>query len=188
MIHMKITWVVEPNESPAFNMGRDQIFIDEIGRHAGVFVEQKEGALGDVAPREGYILLSSFHPQLALDSIDPVLRPEIASRTIPLDVSPSRIFSRILEGLGVPAAVDTASYLRWKASDRHSLGAFGPYGLKKVAARVGATCISSHVGNGGEPPAQTDSANYCYLHSSTHYGMTHLLADYLLHLHDDASD
>jgi hypothetical protein len=184
MSHIKLTWVFEAHGSPSFNMGKDQEFIDEIGRYAGVDVAMKEGALKDVAPSEGFILLSSFHPQLAIDAVDPLLRPDVASRTIPLDVSPSRIFTRILEGLRVPAAVDTASYLRWKASDRHTLGAFGPYGLRKVASLVGASCVSSHIGSSGKSPDQVDSVNYCYLHSPSHYGVTHLLADFLIRLHD----
>lgn len=173
MMPLKITWVCEPHDSPSFHLGPNQRFIDEIGRHTGVTVPRVSGRLCDVAPDEGFILLSASHPGESLAACATELQQKLAARMVPLDVSRSRIFDRVLEGLSVPAAVDSVSHLEWSQAAPDVTGARGPYGLRSIGTTLGAPC-----GDGVE-----GSRNYCYLTSATHQGLPHLLADFLIALH-----
>jgi len=172
MIPMRITWVYEPPRlPPAPNQVTPQTyarFVDEVGRRAGVDIPLVEGFLRDVAPADGFILLkASAHPGVALDECDVRRQADIASRLIPIDVDRTRILETLLEALSIPAAIDLMSLDEWETKDPATIGAWGLHGRKDIGELVGASC------------KLYKSARYCYLHSPTHHGLPHLLADYL---------
>lgn len=168
MTALKITWVYEPHDSPRYHLGRDQRFVDAIARHAGVDIPLLEGRLADLAPPDGFILLNSSDPGTALRACPPEQRAELAPRLVPLDVSQSRIYQRILDGLGVAAAVDSFAHGGWTNS---TPGEHGLYGLRAVAAAIGATCTAD------------GSEGYCYLSGPPARELPQLIADYLRALH-----
>jgi hypothetical protein len=171
MTSMRITWICEPDESPAFHLAPDEEFVRRLGQHVGVAIQRIDGRLCDHTPADGFILLHSFHPHDALAACPPLERDGIAARVIAMDVSRSRIFSRVLDGLGLVAAIDYPSHIEWARSPTIP-AVSGFYGLKAIAAMVGAAC----------DPAAGTSDSYCYLTSRTHEGLPHLLADYLVAL------
>lgn len=171
MIRIPITWVYEPPRQPIAPMevGVEGYasFIEEVGRHAGVRIPLIEGFLRDVAPAEGLILFNgSVHPRLALAECAAEEQAQLASRLVPIWLDRARILEGLLEPLSLPAAVDDMTIAEWEG-DRAGSGAWGPYGLRDIGKLVGASC------------ALFESARYCYLHSPTHQGLPHLLADYL---------
>ena len=171
MIELSLRWIREPNESPRINLAHDEAFVRAVANHAGVAIEPIHGRLCDHVPADGFVLLHSADLHVALAACAPADRVSIAARIVALDVSRSRIFSRVLEGLRLAAAVDYASHLAWsrEPSSLANSEACGLYGLRSIASAIGATCDSS---------AGT-SENYCFLNSAAHEGLPHLLADYL---------
>ena len=172
MTSMRITWICEPDESPAFHLAPDEELVRRLGEQLGVAIQRIDGRLCDHAPAEGFILLHSFHPYDALAACPPAERDGIAARVIAMDVSRSRIFSRVLDGLGLVAAIDYPSHLQWARSPAVP-SMSGIFGLKAIASMIGAAC----------EPGTESSDRYCYLTSRTHQGLPHLLADYLAALH-----
>lgn len=174
----KITWVNEPNDSPMMHLGPDPAFVAEVGRFAGVRVPLVEGRLLDVAPSDGYILLNASSPGEALHGANPEVVTDLASRLVPLDMGTAGIWKR-LEALSYPAWVSTSSQMSW----RNGEGSQGIYGLREVGTRIGATC-DPH--GGWDPNAHNavGSERYCFLVSDRHEGLPHLLADYLITLHE----
>ena len=131
-------------------------------------ISLRHGFLRDVAPSEGFIFLSgSAHPKISLDECAPERRRDLASRLISVGEDRVDILQELLEGLSVAAAIDFMTFAEWKSDTRGQRGARGPYGLRHIGALVGATCLLF------------ESPRYCYLQSSTHFGLPHLLADYL---------
>jgi len=142
--------------------------VDEIGRFAGVSIPMVEGFLREVTPPEGIILLNgSADTLLVLDECAAEGRLDLARRLVPLGEGQIRIFEKLLEPLSLPAAVDWVTHGEWEHADPDKPGAYGPYGRRDIAQLVGATCL------------MYESERYCYLHSPTHHGLPHLLADYL---------
>jgi hypothetical protein len=172
VIPIPITWVDEPRRGPPNSMPsgsqRYARFINEVGRFAGVSIPLVQGFLREVAPSEGIILLDgSAHPTLVLDECAAEERADLARRLVPIDESRIRIFENLLEPLSLPAAVDGMTLMEWESEDPDKPGAYGPYGRRDIAQLVGASCL------------MYESERYCYLHSLTHNGLPHLLADYL---------
>lgn len=167
MTPMRITWICEPGESPSFHLSPDEELVRRVAEHAGVDIPRVDGQLVDHVPAEGFILLRSVRPHEALAACRPEEWAGLAARVIAMDVSRSRIFSHLLDGLGLAAAIDYPSHLEWQRSGR--AGRAGLFGQKAVAAALGAIC----------DPGAGSSDRYCYLTSEVHDGLPHLLADYL---------
>jgi hypothetical protein len=125
--------------------------------------------LRDALPLDGFIILRSLnHVALSLAECDPAQRAEVAARLVPIQVSGTRIFERILENLSVAAAIDGMSYQEWQGRDPAKQTAHGLYGLHQIGQLAGGECVSLF-----------QSERYCYLQSFAHFGLPHLLADYL---------
>ena len=172
MIAVPITWVYVPPLRPpdAMSSGPERYagLIAEIGRFAEVSIPMVQGPLWSVAPLQGIILMSgASHPVVAINECAPERRIDLARRLVPIDVGRTRVFEELLEPLSLPAAVDSMTHLEWEGADPNKPGARGPYGLREIGRLVGASCLLF------------ESERYCYLHSPTHHGLPHLLADYL---------
>jgi hypothetical protein len=172
MIDLQISLVSEPARLPCDYpvAGPEQYnrFVAAVERHLGSAVERRYGFLRDVAPSTGFILLDgSAHPEIVLEECSAKGLGELASRLVPLGRSQTRIFENVLEKLEVPAAVDGLSFVEWEAADPDAIGAWGPYGRSDIAPLIGAKCVLY------------ESPRYCYLQSASHYGLPHLLVDYL---------
>jgi hypothetical protein len=172
VIPVPITWVYEPDREPPTPMSAGPEyyarFIDEVGRFAGVSIPMVEGFLRDVAPSEGIILLNgSADVVLVLDECAAEGLADLTRRLVPISEGPIRIFEKLLEPLSLPAAVDWMTHGEWEHADPNKPGAYGPYGRRDIGQLVGARCL------------MYESERYCYLHSPTHHGLPHLLADYL---------
>jgi len=155
-------------------MAHDEAFVRAVADHAGVAIERIDGRLCDHVPAHGFVLLHSADVHVSLAACARAHRDGIAGRIVALDVSRSRIFSRVLESLRLAAAVDAASHLAWSRApaaraDRESCGL---YGLRSVASAIGATCAHS----------AEASENYCFLTSAAHENLPHLVASYLVAL------
>ena len=133
----KITWIYEAHESPAFHLGRDERFIDAISHHAGVAIDRLEGRLLELAPSGGFIILNAFGPREALAGCSPERWADLAPRLIPLDVSSSRIFDRLLEPLSLAAAVDAPTHLAWTRDPTNAQGTQGLFGLRAIGRVMG---------------------------------------------------
>jgi hypothetical protein len=168
MTTFQITFISEPRlpcDYPVAGPEQYDPFLAAVERHLGSAVDRRYGFLRDVAPSTGIILLDgSAHPETVLKECAANGLGELALRTVPLGVSKTRIFENVLERLEVPAAVDGFSHASWNPDE---IGAYGPYGLRDIAPHIGACC------------ALYESPRYCYLQSDTHYGLPHLLVDYL---------
>jgi len=163
-----------PNQVTPQIYGR---FVEEVGRRAGVDIPFVEGFLRDVAPADGFILLNaSAHPVMVVGECAPEQQADLASRLIPIDEDRVRIFEKLLEPLSIPGAIESMSLMEWELQDPATIGARGLYGRHDIGEVVGARCNNLF-----------RSARYCYLESSTHYGLPHLLADYLAALARDLS-
>lgn len=169
-----ISWIYEPDESPAFHLPPDEAFVRILGQHANLAIERLDGRLCDHVQVSGFILLNSFHPCNAIEACAPEFRSSVAARAIALDVSPSRIFARVLDALRPAAAVDVQSHVEWTRSPTVPGRSCGLYGIREIGAMIGASCDAT-----GSP-----SERYAYLTSTTHAGLPHLLADYLSALED----
>lgn len=171
MTTFKVAWIYEAHDSPRFHLGRDERFIDEVARYAGVSISRIEGRLQEVAPRDGFMLLNSFGPAHSLSSCDPDRRQDLASRMIAVDVSDSRIFERVLEPLSIAGAIDALSHLAWQEQSAGSGSAQYLYGLSDVARKLNANCEGA------------GSKRYCRMLSESAGGLPELLARYLVALH-----
>ena len=92
---------------------------------------------------------------------------EQARRLVALGESRVAVFDELLEPLSIAAAVDTMTFMEWRGDSTTARDTRGPYGRRDIGALVGAS------------PLIYKSERYCYLHSKTHHGLPHLLADYL---------
>jgi hypothetical protein len=147
-------------------------FISEMGRHNGREVQIIDGALSD-APSTGFVLFAGADVRVALNECPEGIRSELASRLVAVGGTRPKILEKVVEPLSLAGAIDSMSFLEWKVQGT-TLGAWGLYGRKDLAERIGARCLLYK------------SARYCYLHSPTHDGLPHLVVDYLGAL--DASD
>lgn len=170
-----ITFVAEsplPSHIPSYAGPRMLMpFVEEVGRRAGR-VPPIIGCLRDALPLDGFILFDSLsHPALALEAYPPAIRAEIAARLVPIGIVDigERVYSKVLEPFSVAAAIDVISILQWEGSDHNLTEAHGLYGLHAIAALIGAE----------QESAVSRSERYCYLKSHSHYGLPHLLLDYL---------
>jgi len=124
--------------------------------------------LKDLRSDADFVLLSaSIAPSLALAECAPQDQTELATKLVPLQVSGTRIFE-MLETLTLPAAVPSLAMAEWQGSRHEEDGASGLYGLKEIGRAAGASCVDLFT-----------SQHYCYLESSSHRGLPHLLSDYL---------
>lgn len=170
MTSLSIAWIYEPHDSPRFHLGRDDRFVQEVSRHAGVAIPYLEGRLQDIAPMDGFILLNSFGPSHSLSGCDPERRDELASRLVAMDVSNSRIFERVLEPLSLAAAVDVFSHLAWQKPESVPGGTQFLYGLREISSDL-------------QVDLEGDSSpRYCRMLSEPPGGLPHLLVRYLLSL------
>ena len=169
---MKITFVQEPlrheplaNQAPASGY---HPFVETLAKHAGTTIPRIDGFRRHVLPPEGFIILeSTFDPSLVLAECDEDLRGDLCSRLVPIGTSRTTTLET-LEALSLPAAVDWTTLHEFKP-DRtaNRAGAWGPFGRRDVAAKVGASCLL------------LESERYCYMQSAQHHDVPHLLADYL---------
>jgi hypothetical protein len=144
-------------------------FMEQLGRHAGQSVTTVYGKLRDSIPPTGFILLSSLnHPVVTLSECEVAQQTDLAARLIPVGVGNTRIFDRVLEKLSVAAAISELSFWEWNGTDCSIPGARGLHGRRDIGNLIGANCLEIF-----------SSERYCYLQSTKHYGLPHLLADYL---------
>lgn len=140
-------------------------FIDELGGHAASPIQTIEQLRE--APTSDFIVFAGADVRVSLNECPIDQQPSIARRLIPINASRPRIFETLLEPLSLAAAIDDLSMLEWKIRKPEQAGTRGLHGLREVANSVGASCLIFQ------------SARYCFLESSTHRGLPHLLADYL---------
>ena len=169
---LRLTLVWEPPRLPLTPMssGPESLspFLEELARHLGAPVPVEVCFLKDLRSDADFVLLSaSIAPSLALAECAPQDQTELATKLVPLQVSGTRIFE-MLETLTLPAAVPSLAMAEWQGSRHEEDGASGLYGLKEIGRAAGASCVDLFT-----------SQHYCYLESSSHRGLPHLLSDYL---------
>lgn len=171
-----ITFVTEsPTTDPMPGYAGPRIFlpfIEELEQRAAMPIPVRYGLLKEALPLEGFILLDSpNHPVMTLDEQAPELRAKLAEWIVPIGIHDvgHKVYSKVLEPLSLPAAIDGASFQDWRSSSKHGIGARGLYGLHAIAHLIGAECED----------AFSLSERYCYLTSRVHFGLPHLLLDYL---------
>jgi hypothetical protein len=167
---MRVVVLFEPSPARAipFAAGpeRYQRLADELGQYTGYPVPLVKDVLRN-APTDTYVLFAGAGDvSRSLADCGPALAAQLAPRTVLLDVSAQKALEQ-LEKHRLAGAVDGLRLSEWLAQPSNCIG---PFGLRILAKRLGASCVSL--------PWQ-ESANYCLLHSTHHHGMPHLLASYL---------
>lgn len=140
-------------------------FIDELAGHAACPIQTIEHLRE--APGSDLIVFAGADVRVSLNECPIDEQPTIARRLIPINASRPKIFETLLEPLSLAAAIDDMSMLEWKLRAPEQTGTRGLHGLRDVGKSVGADCLIFQ------------SERYCFLESSTHRGLPHLLADYL---------
>jgi hypothetical protein len=140
-------------------------FIKELAGCAGCSIQTIE-QLSD-APASDFIVFAGADARVSLSECPIEQQSSIARRLVPINASRSGIFNKLLEPLSLPAAIDGLSMMEWKVGDPNQHGTRGLHGLREVGRLAGASCLLFQ------------SERYCFLESSTHRGLPHLLADYL---------
>ena len=142
-------------------------FAAELGRHAGAEVPIVAGLLSQ-APATGMVIARlSLDLTGALAECSPALRRSLAPRVVPLDVYRGEVFD-LLATHRLAAAIETLSYHDWMRQSPELRMASGPHGLCSIASTIGGRCSEAF-----------RRGQYCLLESDDHYGLPHLLADYL---------
>jgi hypothetical protein len=141
-------------------------FIDELAHHAGSAIQTIE-QLRD-APESDFIVFGGADVRVSLNECPIEQRACIARRLVPINASRSGIFENLLEPLSLAGAIDALSMVEWKMWEPYRVGTRGLHGLRDVGRLAGASCLIF------------ESERYCFLESSTHRGLPHLLADYLV--------
>lgn len=140
-------------------------FTDELGGYAASPIQTIEQLRE--APASDFIVFAGADVRISLNECPVDQQSAIARRLIPINASRSKIFETLLEPLSLAAAIDDLSMLEWKIRKPEQAGTRGLHGLREVGNSVGASCLIFQ------------SERYCFLESSTHRGLPHLLADYL---------
>jgi hypothetical protein len=173
---MRITLLYEPSPDRsipfAAGLERYQRLADELTRYSGTAVPIVKDVLRN-APADAYVLfVGSGHISRSLADCGPTLAAQVAPRVVLLDVSWQKALGQ-LEQHQLAGAVDSLRLSEWLARPSSCTG---PFGLRYLAQRLGASCV---------PLPAFRSEHYCLLQSSHHRGMPHLLADYLSAYHRD---
>jgi hypothetical protein len=141
-------------------------FIKELAHHAGSSIQTIEQLRE--APESDFIVFTGADARVSLNECPIEQRASITRRLIPINTSRSGILETLLEPLSLPAAIDALSMVEWEIWPPDRVGTRGLHGLREVGKLVGASCLIF------------ESERYCFLESSTHRGLPHLLADYLV--------
>jgi hypothetical protein len=140
-------------------------FLEELAGYAASPIQTIEQLRE--APATDFIVFAGADVRVSLNECSIDQQPAIARRLIPINASRPRIFEMLLEPLSLAAAVDDLSMLEWKTRKPEQAGTRGLHGLREVGNSVGANCLIFQ------------SERYCFLESSIHRGLPHLLAEYL---------
>jgi hypothetical protein len=141
-------------------------FIEELACHAASPIRTIEQLRE--APASDFIVFAGADARISLSECPVEQQASIARRLVPINASRTRIFEELLEPLSLPAAIDDFSMLEWRVRPPDQVGTRGLHGLRDVGRLAGANCLIFQ------------SERYCFLESSTHRGLPHLLADYLI--------
>jgi hypothetical protein len=141
-------------------------FIDELAHHAGSSIQTIE-QLRD-APESDFIVFGGADARVSLNECPIEQQASISRRLVPINASRSGLLETVLEPLSLPAAIDDLSMVEWQMWEPYNVGTRGLHGLREVGKLVNASCLLF------------ESERYCFLESSTHRGLPHLLADYLI--------
>jgi hypothetical protein len=166
----RVSWLAEHGRQSATKrqfQTYDQ-FAEELRRHAEADVTIVEDFLR-AAPRQGVVLLDpSTTLSTALAECDAERRNTLPRRTVLLNADRSHVMP-LIEEHSLAGAIEKHRYFLWRTDPEHESGG-GLYGVRSVAERMGAHCISSP----GFP-----SERYCILSSGRYADLPSLLVGYL---------
>jgi hypothetical protein len=146
-------------------------FLAEVSRHLEHTVPLVQMPLRDIAPSDSFIILETPDLGLSLATCEQEQRIELARRLIPVYPPRGRgAFHAQMEQFSVAAAIEASAIASWEHADPADRNAGGLTGKRDLALHIDASCMDDLA----MPPV-----GYCFLVSTKHYGIPHLLADYL---------
>jgi hypothetical protein len=171
---LPVTFVYQSALSPLSSMATGiegyAKFMTALQRQRGISLTVIERRLAEVIDLPGYLLFGGADCLVALFECPVERQSSVALRLVPLNASRPKIFQKLLEPYSLAGAIDDMSLLEWESPNVGPIDAHGLFGRKDIANLIGAT------------PDFLISERYAYLKSSTHDGLPHLLADYLVAL------
>jgi len=161
------------SELPDSESGTHQYarFLDDLGRYLGEAVPLARVPLCEVKQSVDFVILETLDVEQSLARCDDNHRSQLAKRLIPLYPRRGRgLFHSQMERLPLVGALEALRVGSQDLADAVSPKAHGLTGRRDLASLIGITCADDLM----MPPS-----GYCFMESTKHNGIAHLLADYL---------
>src|SRR3954464_15048923 len=160
-------------ELPDIERGTHQYarFLDDLGTRLSDPVLFVQARLCDVKSPFDFAILETLDVEQSLAGCDASEQAGLAKRLLP--VYPRRgkgTFHAQMEQLCLAGALEAWAMAGWDPANSASLRTEGLTGRRDLATIINATCMDDLM----MPPA-----GYCFMVSTQHHGLPHLLADYL---------
>jgi hypothetical protein len=168
-------------ELPDIERGAHQYarFLDDLGTRLSHTVPFVQARLCDVTSLFDFAILETLDVKQSLAGCDVSEQAELAQRLVPLYPPRGKgTFHPQMEQLCLAGALEPWAMANWDPANSASQRTEGLTGRRDLAAIINATCMDDLM----MPPA-----GYCFMVSTQHHGLPHLLADYLCALAAGAS-
>jgi hypothetical protein len=146
-------------------------FLDELGHHLGQPVPVGPGQLRDVELPFDFVILETTDVEQSLVGRDASEQADLARRLVV--VCPHRrkafVYPQMVRRC-LAGALESLAMISQGSVDPANQRTKGLTGMRDLAARINATCMDDLL----MPPI-----GYCFMESTKHHGLPHLLADYL---------
>jgi hypothetical protein len=180
MDRLEVTFVRETRDerfcSPV-EPHRCAAFAKELGHHLETDVPYISAAANWISNLSGYVIFDMLESlDETFQAVGVAARLTLAPRLVP--VHPTRMATSYHEQSarwGVAGAIDRLSFNDWQRTASRGRAIFGLTGRRNIASRVGATCNDEGL---------VSPSAYCFVSSTVHRSLPHLLASYLRELHE----
>jgi hypothetical protein len=146
-------------------------FLESLGHHLSHDVPLLQAALCEVKVAFDFVILQTLDVEQSLARCDASEQARLAQRLVL--VYPRRrtgAFHAQMEKLCLAGALELDAMARWDPAESSNWPVEGLTGRRELATTVNATCMDDLM----MPPI-----GYCFMVSTQHRGLPHLLADYL---------